>query len=118
MEKILVTTEELAAHLDDPQWIVFDTRHDLGDVEKGRRSYAAGHIPGAYFLHVDDDLAGEKTGTNGRHPLPDLATFAAKLNERGVTPRTMVVVYDDLAGNLPGRLWWMRRWLGHDRVAL
>jgi thiosulfate/3-mercaptopyruvate sulfurtransferase len=118
MEKILVSPEELARHLDDPQWIVFDTRHDMGDVGKGRRAYAAGHIPGAYFLHVDEDLSGAKTGRNGRHPLPDLETFASKINACGVTPQAHVVVYDDLAGNFAVRLWWMLRWLGHERVAL
>ena len=118
METILVSPEELARHLDDPQWIVFDTRHDMSDVEKGRRAYAAGHIAGAYFLHVDDDLSGARTGRNGRHPLPDLETFAAKMNARGVAAQTQVVVYDDLAGNFAVRLWWMLRWLGHERVAL
>jgi thiosulfate/3-mercaptopyruvate sulfurtransferase len=118
MSDMLITTDELAKHLNDPQWVVFDTRHDLMDAEKGRRAYAAGHIPGAYFLHIDDDLAGKKTGKNGRHPLPELAEFAAKMNERGVTPETQVVVYDDLSGNFAVRLWWMLRWLGHERVAL
>src|SRR5262249_30531386 len=116
--KLLVTTEELAQHLDDPGWIVFDTRHDLGDVEKGRRAYAAGHVPGAYFLHTDDDLSGKKTGLNGRHPLPRIEDFAAKINRAGVKPETQVVVYDDLGGNFAVRLWWMLRWLGHDKVAL
>jgi thiosulfate/3-mercaptopyruvate sulfurtransferase len=118
MEKFLVSTADLAGHLGDPDWIVFDTRHDLMDPAKGRRLYGEGHIPGAYFLHVDDDLAGRKTGTNGRHPLPDVAEFAARMNERGVTPRTQVVAYDDMSGNFAVRLWWMLRWLGHDRVAL
>jgi thiosulfate/3-mercaptopyruvate sulfurtransferase len=118
MEKILVSTQELAAHLDDPAWVVFDTRHDLADAEKGRRAYAAAHIPGAYFLHLDEDLSGAKTGRNGRHPLPDLEAFAAKLYERGVTPQARVVVYDDLGGNFAVRLWWMLRWLGQERVAL
>ena len=115
---LLVTTQELADHLGDPGWVVFDTRHDLMDTAKGRRAYDAGHIPGAYFLSVDDDLSGRKTGKNGRHPLPDLATFAATMNERGVTPESQVVVYDDMAGNFSVRLWWMLRWLGHERVAL
>jgi thiosulfate/3-mercaptopyruvate sulfurtransferase len=117
-KKLLVTTQELAEHLDDARWVVFDTRHDLMDVEKGRKAYAEGHIPGAYFLHVDDDLAGPKTGKNGRHPLPDIHEFAARMNERGVTPESRVVVYDDLGGNFAVRLWWMLRWLGHERVAL
>lgn len=115
---MLVSTQELADHLDDPGWIVIDTRHDLMDPPKGRRAYDAGHIPGAYFLHLDDDLAGRKTGKNGRHPLPDIGEFAAKLNERGIAPGAQVVIYDDLAGNYAVRLWWMLRWLGHDRVAL
>ena len=115
---ILVTTEELAKHLDDPQWVVFDTRADLVDHAKGRRSYEAGHIPGAYFLDTENDLAGPKTGKNGRHPLPDLEEFAAKINRCGVGPGVQVVVYDDLGGNFAVRLWWMLRWLGHDEVAL
>lgn len=115
---MLVGTEELAQHLGDPEWVVIDTRHDLMDPEHGREAYAAGHIPGAFFLHVDDDLSGPRTGRNGRHPLPDLATFAAKVGRCGVTPRSQVVVYDDLAGTFAARLWWMLRWLGHDRVAL
>ncbi len=118
MEKMLITTEELAAHLDDPGWVVFDTRHDLGNPEAGRRAYAEGHVPGAYFLHTDDDLAGPKTGANGRHPLPDVQAFAERINRRGVTPATQVVAYDDLGGNFAVRLWWMLRWLGHERVAL
>jgi thiosulfate/3-mercaptopyruvate sulfurtransferase len=118
MAKILVSPEELAGHLDDPAWVVFDTRHDLADPEKGRRAYAAGHVPGAYFMHLDEDLSGKKTGKNGRHPLPDLAAFAARMNASGVTPSTQVVVYDDSGGSFAVRLWWMLRWLGHDRVAV
>jgi thiosulfate/3-mercaptopyruvate sulfurtransferase len=114
----LVTPEELARHLEDPDWVVIDTRHELTNPETGPRAYAEGHIPGAYFMHVDRDLAAHKTGRGGRHPLPDLAEFAAKLNERGVAPGKQVVIYDDLGGNYAVRLWWMLKWLGHDRVAL
>ena len=118
MQNILVSTADLAAHLGDPGWVVFDTRHDLMDVEKGRRLYAEGHIPGAYFLHVDEDLSGPKTGKNGRHPLPDLDEFAKRINQCGVKPETQVVMYDDVGGNFTVRLWWMLRWLGHEKAAL
>lgn len=118
MANLLISTQELSEHLGDPSWIVIDTRHDLMDPTKGPKAYAEGHIPGAFFMHVDDDLSAPKTGKNGRHPLPDLATFAAKINERGVAPGMKVVAYDDLSGNYASRLWWMLKWLGHDDVAL
>jgi thiosulfate/3-mercaptopyruvate sulfurtransferase len=118
MQKMLVTTRELADHLGDPRWVLFDVRHDLADLDKGRRAYAASHIPGASFLHLDEDLSGAKDGTNGRHPLPAIEDLARRLNERGVTPETQVVVYDDVGGSFAVRLWWMLRWLGHERVAV
>jgi len=118
MSPILVSTAQLAEHLNDPSWIVIDARHDLMNPAKGAQLYAEGHIPGAYFMHTDDDLSGPKTGSNGRHPMPDIEVFARKLNERGITPETQVVVYDDLGGNFAVRLWWMLRWLGHEKAAL
>jgi thiosulfate/3-mercaptopyruvate sulfurtransferase len=118
MRKILVSTDELARHLGDPDWIVIDTRHELTNPATGPRLYAEGHIPGAYFMHVDNDLSAPKTGKNGRHPLPDLAEFAAKVNRCGITPASQVVVYDEGAGGYAVRLWWMLSWLGHEKVAL
>ncbi|HSJ99313.1 MAG TPA: sulfurtransferase [Myxococcota bacterium] len=117
-DKLLVAPEELAEHLDDPGWVVIDTRHDLMDPPAGRHAYEAGHIPGAFFLALDDELSGPKTGANGRHPLPDPGAFAARVNRCGVDPGTRVVVYDDLSGGFALRLWWMLRWLGHDAVSL
>jgi len=115
---MLVSTETLAAHLGDPDWIVFDTRHDLAYPDKGRQAWEAAHVPGAYFMHLDHDLSGTKTGKNGRHPLPPLADFAARMNRCGVAPGRQVVVYDDGGGSFAVRLWWMLWWLGHDKVAL
>ena len=114
----LVSCDDLAAHLNDPGWRVFDCRHQLSDVGFGEKAYAEGHVPGAFFLHLDRDLSSPQTGSNGRHPLPDPQLLASKLGLAGVSLETQVVVYDDAGGMIAGRLWWMLRWLGHDRVAL
>ncbi len=115
----LVSTEELARHLDDPDWIVFDCRFTLTDPEAGRRAYAEGHIPGAIYAHLDEDLSGPVVpGTTGRHPLPDPEAFAEKLCRWGVGVNRQVVVYDDSFGSMAVRMWWMLRWLGHPAAAL
>jgi thiosulfate/3-mercaptopyruvate sulfurtransferase len=115
----LLDTETLAAHLDDPGWIVVDCRHELGDADAGERAYRAGHIPGAYFSHLDRDLAGMRTGRNGRHPLPDPAAFRAHLGTLGIDAGKQVVAYDAQAGAMCARLWWMLRcWLGHEACAV
>jgi thiosulfate/3-mercaptopyruvate sulfurtransferase len=112
---LLVTAGELAAH---PEWRVFDCRHDLKNTEYGRQAYARGHIPGALFLHLDEDLSGATNGGNGRHPLPEIADFSRRMSDCGVDSSTQVVVYDNEGGIFASRLWWLLRWLGHDRVAL
>ena len=114
----IVCCSELAAHLNDADWRVFDCRHQLSDAGYGEKAYAAGHLPGAFFMHLDRDLSGLKTGKNGRHPLPDPQQLAAKLGAAGVSRQTQVVVCDDAGGMMAGRLWWLLRWLGHDRVAV
>lgn len=118
MPALLVSTQELAARLSNADVVVCDCRHDLMDLEKGRRAYAEGHIPGAHFLHLDEDLSGKKTGTNGRHPLPDIASFASKMGAIGIDSNKRVIAYDDAGGPYAARLWWLLRWLGHDNVAV
>lgn len=114
----LVSGDDLALHIAAPDWRVFDCRHDLADTELGRKAYARGHLPGAHFLHLDDDLSGPRTGRNGRHPLPDPAQLVSILSACGVGNQTQVVAYDDSGGMFAARLWWMMRWLGHHRVAV
>ena len=114
----LVAAATLAAHLDDPAWLVIDVRHQLADTGYGECIYAENHIPGAVFLHCDYDLSGSMTGSNGRHPLPAPEKLAARLGEIGIGPQTQVVAYDDAQGMIAGRLWWLLRWLGHERVAV
>ena len=114
----LVSTAQLAQHLDDPEWVVFDCRFTLTDPEAGRRAYGNGHIPGARYAHLDDDLSSPIIPGSGRHPLPDPDVLAQKLGAWGVGPQSQVVVYDDSFGSMAVRLWWLLRWLGHDAVAL
>jgi thiosulfate/3-mercaptopyruvate sulfurtransferase len=81
--------------------------------------YLAGHIPGAVYAHMDDDLSGVKIpGKTGRHPLPEIPGFAKTLSAWGIDAGTQVVVYDNATGSMAARLWWMLNWLGHPNVAL
>lgn len=114
----LITVPELAAHINDPAWVVCDCRHDLAQYEFGRNAYAKAHIPGARFLHLDEDLSGPKTGVNGRHPLPHPITFTLRLAALGIDNGKQVVAYDNAGGVYASRLWWMMRWVGHQSVAV
>jgi thiosulfate/3-mercaptopyruvate sulfurtransferase len=115
---LLISAAQLQAGLQGSGWLVFDVRHDLGDHDAGRRAYEQGHVPGAFYLDHERQLSAAKTGRNGRHPLPPLNEFAALMRAHGLTPASQVVVYD--AGNsmFAAHLWWMLRWLGHDKVAV
>ncbi len=112
----VITADELAARLD--QCLVVDTRHELTDPEVGPIAWSVGHIPGAFFLHQDFDLAGPKTGRNGRHPLPDRETLRRKLESIGLSDGRQLVAYDDSGGAFAVRLWWLARWLGHREAAV
>ncbi len=115
----LIATDTLAAHLDDPAWAIIDCRFDLTQPERGRAAYLQGHIPGAIYVHLDEDLAAPHIpGQTGRHPLPPAERFAETLSAWGIDADVQVVVYDDAAGGFAGRLWWMLRWMGHTQVAL
>src|SRR3954469_22951574 len=81
-----------------------------------REKYDRGHIPGAVFVDLDRDLS--QPGGPGRHPFPAVAGFAALLGRLGIGPETHVVVYDDTAGTVAARLWFMLRAHGLPRVSL
>ena len=115
---MLINTENLTKHLRDPAWVIFDCRHDLFDLAKGERHYREGHIPGAHFANIDTDLSGDKTGKNGRHPLPSPAAFTAFLARHGVSNTSSIVAYDDVGGQFASRLWWLARWIGLANVLL
>jgi thiosulfate/3-mercaptopyruvate sulfurtransferase len=92
-----------------------DCRWELGTPGRGRELYLAGHIPGASFLDVDEDLAAPPGG-HGRHPLPHVENFAAAASRAGIGEGVFVVAYGVLGG--AERLWWLLRHFGHDEVAV
>ncbi|MCB0635453.1 MAG: sulfurtransferase, partial [Lewinella sp.] len=118
MFSTLISADVLKAQL-GPQLVIIDCRFDLADTEAGRRAYLAGHIPGAIYAHLDDDLSGPCEATKtGRHPLPCVTAAATLFSRWGITDGRQVVVYDDKRGAIAARLWWMLRWLGHEAVAV
>jgi thiosulfate/3-mercaptopyruvate sulfurtransferase len=114
----LFSAAKLASLLDHPRLRLVDCRFDLADRQAGRRVYEAGHLPGAVYAHLDEDLAAAVTPGSGRHPLPDPAAFADILGGWGIDRHSQVVVYDGGPGAIAARLWWMLRWLGHPQVAV
>lgn len=104
----------LATH---PDTVVADVRHYL-DGRSGAEAYAAGHLPGAVFVPMDDVLADPPSPARGRHPLPDPATFAEGLAHLGIGDTDTVVAYDDAGGAMAGRLVWLLRTLGRDAALL
>jgi thiosulfate/3-mercaptopyruvate sulfurtransferase len=115
----LISTDDLAAHLDDPRWVVVDCRFTLGQTERGRQAYQQAHIAGAVYAHLDEDLSSPIVpGQTGRHPLPSVQAAAQTFGGWGIDGGTQVVAYDDSGGSQAARLWWMLRWLGHDQVAV
>lgn len=112
----LVSTELLEQNLRG--WAVLDCRFDLADENWGRGQYRHGHIPGAVYASLSHDLAGPRTATSGRHPLPSIEALAAAFSRLGIDSGTQVVAYDQDSGLFASRAWWCLRYLGHDAVAL
>jgi thiosulfate/3-mercaptopyruvate sulfurtransferase len=110
--------QALSASGTTPKLVIVDCRHDLARPDWGRQEFAAAHIPGAVFAHLDHALSGPVTAQSGRHPLPDSATLAAFLGAAGVDANTHVVAYDQDKSMFAARLWWLLRWLGHERVSV
>ena len=96
--------------------LLCDCRFDLVDPLIGKKSYEESHIPGAIYVDLDKDLSGPKTGTNGRHPLPNPEAWAKTKARLGISPNTLVVAYDKQGSVYASRLWWMLKATGHANV--
>jgi thiosulfate/3-mercaptopyruvate sulfurtransferase len=117
----IVSTDWLADHLRDPDLRVVDVRWYLDPARRGRDAYAAGHIPGAVFLDVETDLSapgGGRGSPRGRHPWPSEEQVSRVMSVAGIGPGMRVVAYDDQAGAIAARLWYLLRAHGHDDAAV
>lgn len=115
---MLVSPEWLTAHGISENVVIVDCRFSLADPQLGYQQYLEGHIPGAYYLNLNQDLASSVQIHGGRHPLPEISTLAVKLSRMGVTAETLVVAYDDSRFAFASRLWWLLKYMGHDRTAI
>ncbi|MCB0631654.1 MAG: sulfurtransferase [Saprospiraceae bacterium] len=119
MYTTLISAKALQEHLSDKNCLIVDCRFDLNDTSAGRRAYEEAHIPGAVYVHLDDDLSGTIIpGVTGRHPLPSIEKLTELFSLWGIDDNVQVIAYDDKGGGIASRLWWMLRWLGHQAVAV
>jgi len=98
--------------------VLLDCRFDLSDPGAGRQAYAAGHIPGARYADLNQDLSSPVTPASGRHPLPEPQALAGYFAAAGIGDQAQVIVYDEANGSYAARAWWLLNWLGHADVAV
>lgn len=109
----LLTPAQLQQRLGQTELVLLDCRFALDDPAYGRRSYLEGHIPGACFADLEEDLSGPIVkGVTGRHPLPDPARLNQRLRDWGLRAGSQVVLYDDGPGAFAAHAWWLLLWLG------
>lgn len=114
----IVSAAWLYEHLEDRQLAIADCRFSLADPEIGWQQYQSSHIPGAYYLDLNRDLSSLVGKHGGRHPLPNPNDLADKLSAMGIDSETVVIAYDDSRFAFAARLWWLLRYLGHNRVGV
>jgi thiosulfate/3-mercaptopyruvate sulfurtransferase len=104
---VLITAAELADLLDagDPVTIL-DVRWRL-DEPDGYPTYLQGHLPGAVYVSLDDDLSDHSIAGRGRHPLPSGRSLEAAARRWGVQAGVPTVVYDDWNRAGSARAWWV-----------
>jgi thiosulfate/3-mercaptopyruvate sulfurtransferase len=114
----LINETDLFSNYKSPDWMIFDARYDLMDKHAGKEAYRQGHIPGAIYVDLHDDLSLSPSTNRSRHPLPTASTMKLLFSELGIRPDMQVIVYDDVFGSFAARLWWMLRQVQHKKVAV
>lgn len=115
----LITAEQLQqAQASGAPLLILDGSFDLGNPANGHKAFLEEHVPGAVHVDLDSELSTseEEGASGGRHPLPQREQVARWAAQKGLSPDTLVVVYDRNRMNFVGRLWWMLRWIGHANV--
>lgn len=115
--KNFIAVKELQEYINRENVVVIDVRYDLHNKEYGRQTYNESHIPGAFYLDIDKDLAGEKKPTGGSRPVPEVHKFVEKIENMGIDNDTTVILYDE---NMitASRAFWMFKYVGHQNVKI
>jgi thiosulfate/3-mercaptopyruvate sulfurtransferase len=114
----LIGADSLQRELGNPELAVIDCRFDLMHPDAGRETYLKAHILGARYADLNHDLSAPIQAHTGRHPLPAPEAFARRMGALGIGNDSQVVAYDEANGSFAARLWWLLRWIGHNRVAV
>jgi len=114
----LIDTDSLLETHGNPDWLIFDARYDLADKNAGKEAYLQGHIPGAIYVDLHDDLSRPPATNKGRHPLPTTESMNTLFSELGIRSESQVIIYDNVLGAFAARLWWMLRHMQHENVAV
>jgi len=106
-EQVLITATELARRLADGEPVtILDVRWQLTEPD-GRSAYERGHIPGAVYVSLEDELSDHAVTGRGRHPLPSGRDVEAAGRRWGLRQGVPVVVYDDWNRAGSARAWWV-----------
>jgi thiosulfate/3-mercaptopyruvate sulfurtransferase len=115
----IVDIDWVNTNINDPNLVIIDCRFQLNNPQFGYQEYLKSHIPGAFYLNLDEDLSSPVQKHGGRHPLPNFDLFAAKIANLGIKHgKTRVIAYDSSRFAFASRLWWLLRYCGHDQVSL
>ena len=110
----LVSTDWLAAHLDDPTVRILDASFKLpGVTPLPREDFLGAHIAGAAFFDVD---VISDHGLSLPHMFPSEGHFADGVGALGVSNAHTVVIYDAGGWVAGPRAWWMFLAFGHTDV--
>ena len=116
--KNIISQEWLLENMLNEDMIILDARAGLADPEAGRVAYEEGHIKGAQFVSMEEVMTGQGNKHEGRHPLPSLDKFVEDMKAFGVGDSSTLVIYDDGDLAMAGRLWWLLRYIGKEKVYL